>query len=76
MPLGYKKAVEELRGGARLMITHPDLRRPDSKPIYGLLPSGRQVSEAAFRKMKPLLHPCADGLFGAEISQTFEWRES
>lgn len=55
------------------MITLPDNRRADSKPVYGLIPSGKQVSEAAFRKLKPQLTACADGLFGAEFSQTYEW---
>lgn len=74
MVLGYKKALAELEGGAKLMITLPDNRRSDGKPVYGLMPSGKQVSDAAFRRLQPQLTACADGLFGAETSQTFEWR--
>jgi len=73
MALGYKKALAALEGGGRLMVTHPDPRRADSKPVYGILPEGRQVSEAAFKRLLPDLSPCADGLFGADISQIYQW---
>lgn len=74
MAIGYQQAVNALRGGDRLMVTHPDPSKASEKTVYALVRSGRTVSLPAYRKLVDNLAPVPDGLFGTDMSQTFEWR--
>lgn len=78
MVLHYAKAVEAMRAGDRLAVHHPDPMKPAEVTRYWLVGAGKAVSSVAHRKMLEGDHlvPVGDGLFGAEISQTFEWREN
>ena len=77
MAVHYKKALDAMQAGDRLMFTHADPRRESDKSFYSLIPSGKTVHPLAVRKMreKDQLSPIADGLFGADLSQTFELRK-
>lgn len=76
MALNYNAAAQALRGGDRLMITHPDPNLATGKTVYGLVGSGKTISATAYRKLRPNLRAARDGLFGEEMSQTFEWIET
>lgn len=73
MAIGYKQAVAAMRAGDFLMVTHGDPRKPDEATVYGLVNCGKRVDARAYRKMQGNLAAHGDGLFGAEISQTYRW---
>lgn len=77
MALGYKKTLEQLEGGERLMYTHRDPMKESDKSFYSLVPSGKTVHPVAVRKLREgnRLVAVPDGLFGADMSQTFCLRE-
>lgn len=62
-------------GGDRLMVTHPDPNKAAERTIYALASSGKTVSLPAYRKLAPNLAAVPDGLFGADMSQTYCWRD-
>ena len=74
MAIGYEKAADALRGGDRLMVTHPNPNKFSEKTVYALVSTGKSVILPAYRKLVPNLAPVADGLFGADMSQTYAWR--
>ncbi len=47
--------------------------KPDEVTRYFLAAAGKRVTSVAFRKMLKDLRPVADGLFGTEIPQSYEW---
>lgn len=65
--------IERLRGGDRVMITHPDPEKVSDTRRYGLVKAGVNIGVRNFRAIFDDLRPCADGLFGTDGSQTFEW---
>ena len=71
MALAFRAATLAMGGGERLMITLPDPTKPAEATIYGLMPSGRRISAAAFVRLRPHLVAQSDGLFGADLSQTY-----
>lgn len=76
MALGFAATSAALRGGDRLMVTHPNPLKPDERITYGLVTAGQRVSIHAYRSLVRGQHlaPCGDGLLGD--SQTFEWQET
>ena len=76
MALYFKATLERMAGGERLMFTHKDPTRESDKSFYSLIPSGKTVHPLAVRRLREgdLIQPIPDGLFGAEMSQTFELR--
>jgi hypothetical protein len=74
--LHYAKAVEAMKAGDTLAVHNPNPMKPDDVTRYFLVARGENVTAVAFRKMYPSLRPVADGLFGAEMPQTYEWAGS
>lgn len=72
MALHYKAAFEAVKRGDRVMVTHP---RPETteKTSFGLVECGKPITAVAFRRMRENLKPVPDGLFGADMSQTYAW---
>ena len=73
MAIHYAKAVEAMKSGDRLAVQHPNPMRPDEKVRYFLVTAGKGVTAVAFRKLYPNLRPASDGLFGADMPQSYEW---
>lgn len=78
MALGFIETADALRGGDRLMVTRPDPLKPDDRPLYALVSSGRTVNSRAFWNLikSQNLVAIPDGLFGTDMSQTFAWQEA
>jgi hypothetical protein len=64
--------LKALRDGERVLVTHPDAFKAGEKASCTLTPSGRTVGVRCFRAILEDLRPVGDGLFGAEISQSYE----
>lgn len=73
--VGLSIAVAALQGGDRVMVTHPDPLKVTDKTTYSLVLAGRAISIRTFRCLAENLTPIPDGLFGAEMSQTFKWTD-
>lgn len=73
MAIHYAKAVEAMKSGDRLAVQYPSAMKPDEVTRYFLVRAGKGVTSVAFRKMYPNLRPVADGLFGTEMPQSYEW---
>lgn len=69
--VSYERALQALRAGDRVMVTHPHPMKVSEVTSYTLL-GGGSLTPSAWQKLEPHLRPVADGLFGAFASQTYE----
>lgn len=68
MALHYEKARHALEGGDRVFITYPNGKKPNEKVTYSLIRAQKNITAAAFNRLKPDLRPAGDGLFGDSLT--------
>lgn len=73
MLIGYDRAVAALKSGDTLFVTMPDPANPQDRKRYTLARGGVSVRATTFRKLFDDLAPVGDGLFGADITQSYRW---
>lgn len=69
--LAREKVIKALKGGDRIMVTHPSPDKASDRMAYTLVEAGRSVGARTFSALRHNLAPMSDGLFGD--SQTYGW---
>lgn len=69
--VSYEKAVEALKNGATIMVTHPRPFVITDRTTY-TLSTGESLTQTTWQRLVDDLAPVRDGLFPDAPSQTFK----
>lgn len=66
----FDTAMDRLRAGEMIMVTHPDPMKKTDETRYRFSARGGGITPGLWQKLRPHLEPVDGGLFG-DIAQTY-----